>query len=168
MRHSTVSVSSVCVLCLGLRAFCQIPQVNSITGVPDYVLYHFFFNRVMWLQDQADKKQSQGKDGDLPRNLIQQQAGLTNQQASALVAIASDWRVNEAAIRAQVGVIAAAGARLPASPQLQALQAQSHQLVLDHLGQLQTALGPGAFYVLDLYVRRTVNISGPGITPVGN
>jgi hypothetical protein len=112
--------------------------------------------------------QAQGKDGSQLSAMIQQQAGLTSQQASALVSIASDWRTNDAAIRAQIGTIAATGARVATSPQLQALEAQSQQLVLGHLSQLQTALGPGAFYVLDLYVRRTSNISGPGVTPAGN
>jgi len=35
MRYSIRSVSLVCALCFGLRAFCQIPQVNSVTGVQD-------------------------------------------------------------------------------------------------------------------------------------
>jgi hypothetical protein len=122
----------------------------------------------MWLQDQADKMLSQGKDDSQVRNMIQRQAGLTSQQASALVATASDWRAKEAANHAQIRAIAVTGARLSTSPEWQALEAQSHQLILDHLSQLQTALGPGVFYVLDLYVRRTEHVSGPGITPPGN
>jgi len=167
MRYSRLA-PVVCVLCFGIRAFCQTAQVNSITGVPNDVLYHFFFNRVMWLQDQAGKMQSQGVDGSQLSAMIQRQAGLTSQQASALAAIASDWRTNDTANRAQIRAIAATGVRVSASPQLQALEARSQQLVLDHLNQLQTALGPGAFYVLDLYVRRTSNIKGPGVTPAGN
>jgi len=167
MRYSKLA-PLVCVLCFGVRAFCQVVSVNSITGVPNDVLYRFFFFRVMWLQDQAGKAQAQGGDGSRVGNLIQKQTGLTSQQASALVAVASDWRTNDAAIHAQIVAIAATGARVATAPQLQALEAQGKQLVLGHLSQLQIALGPGAFYVLDLYVRRTSNISGPGVTRAGN
>jgi hypothetical protein len=162
------SLTSMFVLFFGFLAFCQTTQVNSVTGVPDYILYTFFFNRVMWLQDQAGKVQSQGQDPSQFSTQIEKQAGLTSQQASALVAIASDWRTKNAALLAQIRAAAATGAKLATSPQLQALQSQRHQLVLDHLTQLQTGLGPGAFYVLDLYVRRTTNVSGPGVTPPGN
>jgi hypothetical protein len=163
MRYNK-SIALIGVLCFGLRALCQ---VNSVTGAPDYVLYDFFFTRVMWLQDQASKAQSQGKDGSQFSTMIQQQAGLTTQQASTLVAIASDWRTNNAAILGQIQSLAATGARGATSPQLQALHAQRQQLVLGHLSQLQTALGPGPFYLLDLFVRRTTIMSGPGVTPAG-
>jgi hypothetical protein len=163
--HYYRKVSLICVLCVGIRAFCQTPHINAVSGVPTEVLYHFFFQQVMFLQDQAGKLQAQGKDGSRLGNLIQKQAGLTSQQASTLVAIASDWRTGEAAIHAQIRQVAATGARLSASPQWQALEDQSRQSLLSHLSQLQTALGPGASYVLDLYVRRTSNVSGPGVTP---
>lgn len=166
MRYSR-SFSLACLFCLGLRAFCQGPQVNSVTGAPNYVLYDFFFFRVMWLQDQADKVKAQGKDDSQVRHTIQHQAGLTGLQESTLNAIASDWRTNNASILSQIQTIAATGARGPTSPQLQALHSQRQQLVLDHLSQLQTAYGPGSFYMLDLFVRRTTSMSGPGVTPAG-
>ena len=54
------------------------------------------------------------------------------------------------------------------SPPFQALRSQSEQLLLDHLSQLQTAYGPGNFNQLDLFVKRTGNISGPGVTNTVN
>jgi hypothetical protein len=130
-------------------------------------LYDFFFTRVMWLQDQADKIKGQGNDDSQIRHLIQRQAGLTSQQESTMNTIAADWRTNNASILSQMRALAASGAHASTSPALQALITQRQQLVLDHLGQFQTAYGPGAFYVLDLFVRRTVQVTGPGVTPAG-
>lgn len=145
-------------------ALCQ-SQVNSVSGVPTYILYHFFFNRVVFLQNEADKLKAQGLNDSDFRHLIQQQAGLTGQQESMLDAIASDWRTNNSALLAEISALAAAGQSGPTSPQLQALHSQLRQIVLDHLAQLQTGFGPGSFYLLDLYVKRTSSISGPGVTP---
>ena len=80
-------VPAVLLIALSFPAFCRTSGVNSVTGVPNDVLYHFFFNRVMWLQDQADKMLAQGKGDGAFRDLIRQQAGLTSQQESALNAI---------------------------------------------------------------------------------
>jgi hypothetical protein len=118
----------------------------------------------MWLQDQAGKAQSQGKDGSGLLHLIKNQAGLTNQEEATLNAVASDWRTGDASIQSQVQTAAAARTPGNPSPSLQSLASQRRQLVLDHLTQLQAALGPGPSYLLDLFVRRTVIISGPGIT----
>ena len=161
-------VPAVLLIALSFPAFCRTSGVNSVTGVPNDVLYHFFFNRVMWLQDQADKMLAQGKGDGAFRDLIRQQAGLTSQQESALNAIAADWRTNDAAILRQIQALAATGARGPTSPQLQALHSQRQQLVLSHLSQLQTAFGAVSFYLLDLFVHRTVKVTGPGVTPAGN
>jgi hypothetical protein len=154
-----------------IPAVCQVApgpppsNVNSVTGVPTYVLYRFFFFKVMYLQDLADKQKAKGQDDSFYRHWLQRQAGLTTQQETQLNAIASDWRTNDAAILGQIQQMAAAGGA--ASPQFQTLRNQSEQLLLDHLSQLQTGFGPGSFYQLDLYVKRTSNISGPGVTNGG-
>ena len=85
-------VPAVLLIALSFPAFCRTSGVNSVTGVPNDVLYHFFFNRVMWLQDQADKMLAQGKGDGAFRDLIRQQAGLTSQQESALNAISGKFR----------------------------------------------------------------------------
>jgi hypothetical protein len=155
-------IAVVLLAVLGIPAVCQTPPVNSVSGVPTYVLYNFFFFRVMFLQDQADKLAASGQNDSSIRHLIQRQAGLTAQQESQLNSIASDWRSNDAVILKQIQTIAASAG--PSSPQFQALRSQRQQLLLGHLSQLQTAYGPGSFYLLDLYVKRTSNISGPGVT----
>lgn len=148
-------------------AICQ-EQVNSVSGVPTDVLYHFFFTRVMFLQDQADKVKAQGLDDSTLRHLVLREANLTTQQESALNAIASDWRAQNALLLKSITVLASAGQRGATSPQLQALHAASSHLVLDHLNQLQVAFGAGNFCLLDLYVKRTTKVWGHGIAPSGN
>jgi hypothetical protein len=140
----------------------HVPPVNSVTGVPTYVLYNFFFFRVMGLQDQADRVKAKGQDDSAVRHLLQKQAGLTTQQEAQLNSIASDWGTKDASVLGQIQTMAASGGS--ASPQFQALRSQRQQLLLDHLSQLQTTYGPGSFYLLDLYVKRNSNISGPGVT----
>jgi hypothetical protein len=154
----------VLLLASGVSALSQAPQVNSVTGVPNYVLYDFFFFRVAWLQDKANHLKGIGLDDGSMRHMIAQQAGLTSAQEIALDGIALDWRTQNAGLLSQIQGLAASGARSSTSPQLQNLRAQRRQLVLDHLTQLQTTFGPGAFYSLDLFVRRTVVVKGPGVT----
>jgi hypothetical protein len=160
-------IAILCLLLCCSSAPCQ-SNVNSVTGVPTHVLYHFFFNRVVFLQNQADALRAQGMDDGQLRHLIQQQAGLTSQQESLLNALALDWQTNNNALLAQIRALAAASQKESASPRLQALHAQLRQIVLDHLSQLQTGLGGGNFYLLDLYVKWTSKISGPGVMRTGN
>jgi hypothetical protein len=168
-KHGLLSalIAFLIAFLVGRVALCQ-GNVNSVSGVPTYVLYHFFFNRVVFLQNQADHLKAQGLDDSQIRHLIQQQAGLTSQQESLLNAIALDWRANNGSLLAQIRTLVAAGQKGPSSPQLQALHALVRQTVLTHVGQLQAGLGGGSFYLLDLYVKRTSNISGPGVTTPGS
>jgi len=143
-------------------AFCQGSQVNSVTGVPDSVIYKLFFRVVLWYDGQAG-----GLGPAAMRSVIQQQAGLTAAEAASLVSVAKDWRSSDSSIEASIQALAATGA--PAnSAQGQGLAAQAGQNVLDHVAQLQGAFGPARFSLLDLYVRRKMQIAGPGATFAGH
>jgi hypothetical protein len=141
---------------LAVPAFCQSTQVNAVTGVPDDVLYRVFFLRVLWYDGQAG-----GLGPPAMRLVIQQRTGLTSQQAASLTSIAKDWKSTDSGLRSSLYSLVAAGTSA-ASPQAQSLAGQAQRNLLDHLAQLQTAFGPASFYLLDLFVRRTTNITVPG------
>jgi hypothetical protein len=161
MRRTLITLV---LLLSGLSPVAVLAQVNSVTGVPTDVLYRFFFFRVMWLQDKADSLKAQGMNDSHLRHLLAQQAGLTTQQESQLIAIASDWRTADVTLRSQIQTLASSGAAALNSPQLKTLHLQQQQLVITHLAQVQAAFGPGAFYLLDLFVHRNINVRGPGVS----
>ena len=137
---------------------CQGPQVNKVTGVPDHILYNSFFFRVAWLADRADQLASQGKKDAFIRTAIRRQARLTNEEDAALTAIALDWRTQDAAVASTQRLLLKSGVQAGLSQQLQGLASQRQQLVLDHISQLQAALGPAQFFLLDLFVRRNSTV----------
>ena len=151
---------------LSLPAYCQSPPASKLTNVPDFVLYDHFLFRVVWLENQANSLKAQGKDDTFMRSWMQTKAGLSDQETASLKAIATDCRATPSAIVSAVRSLAAAGANFATSQQVQSLASQRRQTVLDHMGQLQTALGPARFAVLDAYVRQTVKIPiGPAAPP---
>ena len=144
---------------LAVSVFCQGTQINAVAGVPGDVVCRFFFQKVLWLDGQAG-----GQGPVAMRSVVQQQAALTSHEAATLTSAAKDWKSKDIEINRSLSNLAAQGATAD-SPQVQSLSAQAKQNVLDHVNQLQTSFGPGRFYLLDLYVRRSMNITGPGVTP---
>lgn len=128
-------------------------QATSVD--PQIVLYHFFFIRAAFLQDQAAKAVASGKDGSGLGQLIQRQAGLTAQEGASVTVIAGDWKSKDTAILSVARPLAGPAAAANAA-QLQQLTAQRLQNIADHLNQLQSALGQARFAVLDYYVHSTV------------
>ncbi len=140
-----------------------LPAPSQAQGQPAYpdsrlLVYDALFFRVMWLEGQANKLDSQGKNGAFMRSAISQQAGLTTQEEASLKAIAADWRGKESAIETASKALIAAGARGPTSAPLQNLAQQRKQMIADHINQLQAALGPARFAVLDGYATSTANV----------
>jgi hypothetical protein len=117
---------------LSLPAYCQSPPANTLTNVPDFVLYDHFLFRVVWLENQANSLKAQGKDDTFMRSWMQTKAGLTSQETASLKAIAADCRNTTSAIVGSIQTLAAAGTSLAASPQAQSLVSQQRQAVLDH------------------------------------
>jgi len=135
-------------------------KTPSQSAYPDsrLLVYDALFFRVTWLEGQANKLASQGKSGAFMRSAIRQQAGLTTQEEASLKAIAADWRGKESAIETASKALIAAGARGPTSAPLQNLAQQRKQMIADHINQLQAALGPARFAVLDGYATSTANV----------
>jgi hypothetical protein len=98
------------------------------------------------------------------RSLVQMQAGLTDQEGAALKAIAADWRASDSGIVSTSQALVKAGAAANAV-QLQALAAQRQQLVTTHISQLQSALGPARFQILDSFVRALPALKGATAAP---
>jgi type IV pilus biogenesis protein CpaD/CtpE len=92
------------------------------------------------------------------------QAGLTAQEGAALRAIAADWRAGDSSIVSTGQALVKAGAAANAV-QLQALGVQRQQLVTTHINQLQSALGPARFQILDTFVRTTPTTKGGTAAP---
>jgi hypothetical protein len=138
---------------LTFPANCQSP-VTPNTNIPDYVVYNAFFFRVNWLNDLADKLASQGKDAVSARTLLSRQAGLTPQESDALKAIALDWRNKHSYVLTSARILIKTGVSA-GDARLQSLAGESRQTDLDHITQLQSALGPTRFKQLDVFVRAT-------------
>ncbi len=154
-------LSRILVLAALLGAGLPAPsQAQGQSTYPDsrLLVYDSLFFRVMWLEGQANKLVSQGKNDAFMRSAIRQQAGLTSQEEASLKAIAADWRANESAIETASKALIAAGARGPTSASLQSLAQQRKQMIADHINQLQTAFGPARFAVLDGYATSTANV----------
>ncbi|MGA3096496.1 MAG: hypothetical protein ABSF25_08595 [Bryobacteraceae bacterium] len=158
---------------LGLPALCQQPQTSqtarttqAAAPLPDYAVYGAFLYRVKWLSDLADKYASRGKAPSAAyfRSLVQMQAGLTDQEGAALKAIAADWRAGDSGIVSTSQALVKAGAAANAV-QLQALAVQRQQLVTTHISQLQAALGPARFQVLDSFVHALPTLKGATTAP---
>jgi hypothetical protein len=158
---------------LGLPALCQQPQTSqaaqttqAATPLPDYAVYGAFLYRVKWLSDLADRYAARGKaaSADYFRSLVRTQAGLTAQEGAALSAIAADWRAGDSGILNTAQGLAKAGAAANAA-QLQALAVQRQQLVTSHISQLQSALGPARFQILDSFVRTTPTATSGAAAP---
>jgi len=159
------------VLVLALLAAIVPPVLSQTTSQPspidpEILLYHAFLFRVAWFQDQADELATEGKVDSFMRSTVQREASLTAQEAVYLNTIARDWRNKDLAIL--TAMRARPGARAGgSSPQLKDLAGQRLQNVVSHVSQLQSALGPARFPVLDYYVHTTVAVKpGPGHAPL--
>jgi hypothetical protein len=159
---------------LSLPALCQPPQTTQTAQttqaarpLPDYALYGAFLYRVKWLSDLADKYAARGKAASAGyfRSMVRTQTGLTAQEDAALKAIAADWRAGDSGILNTAQGLVKAGAAANAA-QLRALAVQRQQWVTSHISQLQSALGPAHFQILDGFVRATSTVkSGTAAAP---
>jgi len=149
-----------------LPVFCQQATVQPLPAVPDWLIYREFLYRVTWLDALADRFAAQGQDDSGPRGLIARQARLTPQQAASLITIAKAWRAqNDAALAAGQSLVKA-GLQTVQAAQLQSLHDQLQQAPLDYIAQVQTAFGPAAFKLLDVYIRSNSTVRlGSGQAP---
>jgi hypothetical protein len=149
----------------GVSAFCQEPQVAPLVQVPYFALYDDFFFYVTWLEDVANRKTAQGKDGAGYRSLVRQRAGLTDGEEATLKALAADWRRKNDALTSAVRALRAAGA-LDTTTQAQQARAKQYEgNALDHVAQLQAAFGHVRFKLLDVFVRRSAATHAPRGAP---
>ncbi len=144
---------------LGSVAICQTPQTDTVA------FYAQFFFRVSWLEGQANKLESQGKDGTFLRSTMRRQVGLTAQEEAALKSVALDWSAKDAASIRAARTLISTGATPPGSQQLLDIRSSRQAATLDHITQLQTAMGPARFHRLDGFVRLTCAPSGPRPAP---
>jgi hypothetical protein len=125
--------------------------------VPDYMLWDAFFFRVNWLNDLANRLDAKGQNGNWARSQIADQTHMASQQQQALNAIAADFRTTNNALIAQIAALAGPGASAANAQQVLNLQNQRKQNVLDHIAQLQAALGSTGFGQFEAYVHGTAH-----------
>lgn len=125
--------------------------------------YQSFFFRFTWLDEQADRLASQGKNPTYARSLIRKQAGLTLQEEAALRNIAADWKVQNSGIASAARALMVAGARVGTSQPLMALRNQRDQMVADHIDRLVAALGSARFSILDAFAQKPPATAGAPI-----
>ena len=158
--HVFSRVAAIALLAgLWAPAFGQSLNPTQYTDV-QLQMYDAFFFRVTWLEEQANKLAAQGKDPGFARSIIQKEAGLTAQEATALKAIAADWKAQKAPIAAAANAMMAAGASAGTSAPLLALRNQRDQMVAAHIDQTRAAFGTSRFPALDSYVKTAPAVSG--------
>jgi len=88
----TVSSLFVCVMLLGLSAFCQITAAQQ-QDFTTYRLYDEFFSRVQTVSRMHDRAEAQGKDRlHAGGKIIQNQIGLSDEEYKEVRAVALDCR----------------------------------------------------------------------------
>jgi len=152
---------------VSLPAYCQSLPAKQTTTVPDYILYDRFLHRVMWFQGIADNLKAQGKDDTFMRSWVKANAGLTAGEESTLKAIAADCEASTSAAMDAARALIPTAASPGVAQQIQALLSQRQQTVQDHVSQLQTALGPARYALLDAFARQIVKFGARAAIPAG-
>ena len=92
---------------LVLPAYCQSLPTTTPKTIADYILYDRFLYRVMWFEGQANHLKAQGKDDSFMRSWVKVHAGLSPQEMSSLMAIASDCEAQTASTLTAAKALAA-------------------------------------------------------------
>ncbi len=157
-----------------LNAFAQQPTSSSnaqITHpvpqsapIPDYVLYHQFFRHLLYLDNQAARRQANSTNSDETGNSYQKRLRFNTDQFAKVRSSANATEQQVAALDGQAkGIIVSFRAQhqhvspsepLPAPPaELAQLQQQRNALIQAQVTQLKASLGSQAATQLDGFLR---------------
>ena len=134
--------------------------------VPDRIIYQFFFNHVVNLDNAAKKMEDEGKNADYLRDLDQKGAGLTGDEAAKVKQVAHDCiqLLNDQKAKIQA-TIDARRAQLSTPPKNLISKSEMAQngaakdATLDeHIAQLKDLLGEASFATLDAYVKNLIHL----------
>lgn len=117
--------------------------------------YNAFFSRFWWLEDRAAYLDHyQGPIGSWTRTAAAREFGMTVSEHALVSPIVADWQANNSALADQARKISDGG-RVTRSPAFQSVEESRLKMLADHIDQLQAALGPARWEVLEALVRKT-------------
>jgi hypothetical protein len=142
---------------------------TTASAIPQRVVYEQVFKHVAFLDIQADLLDQRSGQGSGLRNYYQVHAALSNAETTVLKSTAHDAVVAVQAVDQQAHALVVAfraqfangrwprGTPLPQpSPELKTLQIAKNNIVLNHLGALQTAFGSDRFQHFDNFVQTVI------------
>ena len=161
------------VACLGLGAYAQTPAPAAATAAPQVsaqsmtiAIYTGLLSHMAGNEQLSDRVETAGHDPKhVTRKWLQLQTGLTDQEFTKVRAILLDGIAQTKALKAQVDDIAAqsrlsnGGVQKLTLDQHNAvvkLNMQRPQMVLDHINQIEKALGPTRFQEFDAALRKSI------------
>ncbi len=144
--------------------------------VPDRIIYQFFFNHVVNLDNTAKKMEDDGKNADYLRDLDQKGAGLTEDEAAKVKQVAHDCiqllNDQKAKIQATIDARRAQSSNPPKNLISRSEMAQNgaakNATLDEHIAQLKDLLGEESFTRLDAYVKNLIHLKTvelPGMQP---
>ena len=133
--------------------------------VPEHVVYGSLFHKIMHLREKTKKLQAEGRIGQKPYFILKREAGLSEEQSTALEAIALAWwqRVEQQDNKAKA-IIAAfrsrfpdgrvpAGGPPPPPPELKTMWDERNAMILRGRDQLRATFGEKEFARFDNYIK---------------
>jgi hypothetical protein len=147
---------------LSLPAFSQAVSKT----IPDAVLYRIYFGRVQAMERAAQSLKSKGLDNARMLQLVKQESGLNDREASLIKTIARSSRADverfdsdvakPAIDAAQADVARGAQTKEQAAQARKTLDTQRDKIITDYVAQLRASLGDERFKKLDNFVRHNV------------
>jgi hypothetical protein len=142
----------------------QIAALNA-RPAPAYVLYYSLFATVAGLNQGADRRETEGKDGNEMRLRIPKAAGLTDAEGVVLNEVVEDCMrqlkavdaERKAIMDARQGQSQGSSTALPGNrltmEEFSRFASEQREIVEEHIGELKSQLGDAGFAKLDAYVR---------------
>jgi hypothetical protein len=181
-RDTTMMLKLALVACLGLGAYAQTtapaappaqPPAQAQPQVPEEVMtmgiYTSLLSRMAANERLSDRVEAANKDPQhQTRKWLQIQTGLTDQEFTLVRSILLDGISSTKALKSQQDDIASKSKTdnggvvkltVEQKKSILALHQQREQMVLDHVKQIETALGPSRFQQFDTALRKSIGSS---------
>jgi hypothetical protein len=152
-----------------ITSYAQSPSTEAV--VPEFVVYEFYFHRIVYFDDFANKKEQEGKDGNSARAVVKNELGISDAQRAVFTRICKQSLQDVASLDAKAAaIIQAAHARYPNGkllskeqvPQVPAELAQlqeTRELVFKNAkAQLMNYFGTASFPNIDSRVKAVIKV----------
>ena len=134
-------------------------------ALPDHVVYGMLFHKLVHLREKTKELQAEGRVGQKPYFILKKEAGLSEEQSTALEAIAlACWQRVEQQDDKAKAIIAAFRSRFPEGrvpadgpppppPELKTMWDERNAIILRARDQLRATFGEGEFARFDNHVK---------------